>query len=673
MSQSQHSDFVSSLYDDEIDNLSYLTSSNHLVTPSGSQYTLNAPDQDFLRPNVPLAAPSSFICVGPDRRKAFILYDRMAYSDWVDWWLQTDFGRKSKINWDSTRYAEIWSNYHQVAHSADGAPKVMCQRCGAILKHPYTVKSKTNSKIQYHSTSTMQRHLKTAGCLKSERGKRAEITRFLKKGVYSYILEEDILKFLILNRLPLHLIEHPTFQWLISRARCSPSLPIIPSANTIRRRLRSLVQDRQERTLRTLPIGSKISIVLDCWTSPFSQAFIAITGYFIDADWVYREVLLRFKPLYRAHTGVNLGSIVLQTLTEHNLESRVFGLTTDNTSSNKTLVDSLQQALSDGVIITRIPCLAHVIQLSLNQLLDRSKAVPLNDLAETKWTEKQSRLAQANAQHREHRISYTLNKVRYLAIYVNASPQRRETFYNLQASGVKLVPIQDVRTRWNSTFLMLRRAKRLRGIFAPFCTEYDCEEMLLQDEEWRQVDYLLCITEPFYDYTTQLSKTRDITAHYMFKIYNKLFEHLEQSMKQLRRKRAPWKQQILHTLEAGRTKLDEYYSQTDNIQGHIYARDTYRKSFQQALIPYQEQLSTLNQSLDRSHSAARLSSKLDKILDESEILFILRLLRSGESTKHAFQQSLPLRGMHSPSLQQVRELNGSLTLLGISVIIVEGE
>lgn len=111
-------------------------------------------------------------------------------------------------------------------------------------------------------------------------------------------------------------------------------------------------------------------------------------------------------------------------------------------------------------------------------------------------------------------------------------------------------------------------------------------------------------------------------------------------MKQIRRKRAPWKQQMLHALEAGRTKLDEYYSQTDYVQGHIYAvstmlapvnkfkffltkdwdqkwRDTYRHSFQQALIPYQEQLSTLNQSSEGYHSAAWLSPKLDKILDES--------------------------------------------------------
>jgi hypothetical protein len=69
--------------------------------------------------------------------------------------------------------------------------------------------------------------------------------------------------------------------------------------------------------------------------------------------------------------------------------------------------------------------------------------------------------------------------------------------------------------------LMLRRAKRPRAIFKLLCAEYDCEEMLLCDEEWSQVDYLLYITEPFFDYTTQLSKTRDVTADYVFKTYNK--------------------------------------------------------------------------------------------------------------------------------------------------------
>jgi hypothetical protein len=454
------------------------------------------------------------------------------------------------------------------------------------------------------------------------------------------VWEEEILSFLSLNRLPFHLVEHPKFQSLIQMARNSQSTPLIPSADTIRRRLQTLVSSRQKRVLKLLPASSKISIALDCWTSPFSQAFMAITGYFIDRDWVYREVLLDFKPIHGTHSGANLSNALMETLLMHGIEDRVFGLTTDNASNNKTLVENLQQVLAEGVIIIRIPCLAHVIQLSLDQLLGHIKAVPKNDATETKWTDQQSRMAQENAQQHQRGICSTLNKIRYLAIYINASPQRRETFYGFQTQKVKLAPIQDVKTRWNSTFLMLRRAKRLQSFFNPFCEEYARLDLLLDAEEWRQIDYLLYITEPFFDFTLQLSKTRDITAHYTFKIYNKLFEHLEKSTKQLRRKRVLWKTEMLDALTASRLKLDEYYAQTDHVRGHIFAictmlapinkfqffltddwdqewRDQYRKSFQKALTPYQAQLSD-SPELVPSKDLPRSSSKLDKMLNGSK-------------------------------------------------------
>lgn len=207
------------------------------------------------------------------------------------------------------------------------------------------------------------------------------------------------------------------------------------------------------------------------------------------------------------------------------------------------MVDSLQQAFPDDVEIIGTPYLAYVIQLSLNQLLDRLKAVPQNEIIETKGSDHQQPAAKENARHKTRKISHTLNKVRFLAIYIHASPQRRGTFNNPQTKEPKLAPIQDVRTRWNSTFLMLPRAKRLRAFFTPFCTEYGCEEMLLNDEEWRQINYLLCTTKPFFDYTTELSKTREVTAHLVFNIYNALFEHLEQPMSRLRRKQVRWKRE----------------------------------------------------------------------------------------------------------------------------------
>jgi len=185
MSESQQSDFASSLYDGDIDTLTYLAPSNQPVTPaqSSSQQTFDVFDSEFLRPVIPLVVPSSLTRVGPDRRKAFVLYNEMTHSDWVDWWLQTDYGRKSKIHWDSSHQSDIWSHFPQVAHGTDGAPKVMCKRCGQILEPPYSLSKGADGKDQRHGLSTMKRHLKTAGCQKANKGHNAEITKFLKKGV----------------------------------------------------------------------------------------------------------------------------------------------------------------------------------------------------------------------------------------------------------------------------------------------------------------------------------------------------------------------------------------------------------------------------------------------------------------------------------------------------------
>lgn len=87
----------------------------------------------------------------------------------------------------------------------------------------------------------------------------------------------------------------------------------------IRDCLRGFVTECQQETLQQLPSGAKMSIALDCWTSPFNHTFMAITGYFLDQEWEYHEVLLGFEPISGSHTGVNLRDIVLQILQKHQI------------------------------------------------------------------------------------------------------------------------------------------------------------------------------------------------------------------------------------------------------------------------------------------------------------------------------------------------------------------
>lgn len=118
---------------------------------------------------------------------------------------------------------------------------------------------------------------------------------------------------------------------------------------------------------------------------------MAVTGYFIDVDWNYREILLGFEPLSGTHTGGNLGALLFQLLQKHKIEDRVLAVTTDNASNNGTLIDNIQESLESLELpnhtpVIRIPCMAHVIQLCLKALLGDMEANPENDAEEMEWT-----------------------------------------------------------------------------------------------------------------------------------------------------------------------------------------------------------------------------------------------------------------------------------------------
>ncbi|KAG0160746.1 hypothetical protein PDIDSM_8276 [Penicillium digitatum] len=353
---------------------------------------------------------------------------------------------------------------------------------------------------------------------------------------------------------------------MLEVAQQSSTKLTIPSARTIRRHLDITIQNNQKGILQRLPEGCRLSIALDCWTSPFQQAFVAITGYFIDHNWDYCEILLGFEPLHGSHTGENLSKTVTQILTEHGISDRVLSVTTDNANNNtlmQSVQDHLQSQHSSDLSIFRVPCIAHVIQLSLNELLGKLKAVPSNKEIELEWSEEKTHSFQNKRNTSGSiQITYTLKKIRGLAVFINASPQRREAFIALQPEPA-LIPIQDVRTRWNSTFLMLNRAKKLQPFY-----DHSIKKSGVKSS-------IFFLTKPFFDFTMMLSKTKDITAHNIYSIYNKLFSHLDAAEAKLKNKGVIWKKRMLWALQTAKKKLSKYYTATEyEPYGDIYALAT---------------------------------------------------------------------------------------------------
>jgi hypothetical protein len=232
--------------------------------------------------------------------------------------------------------------------------------------------------------------------------------------------EREQVRFIVMSHLPFQVLAHQGLENLVNMAQLAPSQPVLLKPKTARRRLQAMVKEEHRKILSTLPPTAKVSIALDCWTSPFQQAFMAITGYFIDRDWNYREILLGFEPVYGKHSGANLSTVLLELLQQHDIIDRVLAVTTDNASNNHTLVENIQDAIDElelpnQIPIVRIPCLAHVIQLSLRELLGLVKANPQNDITDKHWSETQVQSLRSNRQQRG--IISTLAKARLISFF----------------------------------------------------------------------------------------------------------------------------------------------------------------------------------------------------------------------------------------------------------------
>ncbi|KAJ5737232.1 uncharacterized protein N7483_002357 [Penicillium malachiteum] len=160
------------------------------------------------------------------------------------------------------------------------------------------------------------------------------------------------------------------------------------------------------------------------------------------------------------------------------------------------------------------------------------------------------------------------------SVYINASPQRREAVLQLQNNLVKLTPVQDIRIRGNSKYLMLRRGKRLKDASNEYSKAHAGSQFALTPTDRRKMGYLLCMTEIFYQFTKALSKTKEVTIHNAFEVYNLMFDHLGRSIDRLKKRWVSWKREMLLAIQTGREKLKNYYSRTEELDGNLYAIGT---------------------------------------------------------------------------------------------------
>lgn len=239
---------------------------------------------------------------------------------------------------------------------------------------------------------------------------------------------------------------------------------------------------------------SRIHFSFDLWTSPFKNiALLGTMAHFLTSDYMNTSVLLSLRPLRGIHSGENIAEIILETLHEYRIHE-IGWFVSDNHGANDTAVQQICESFhipeqADG---RRLRCLGHIINLTAQAFLfgKDTEAFEADD-----WDD----LAVA---YQLWQSAGPIGQVHYIFTFIRSSSQRREDFLNLQDDLHALTPLTNNQTRWNSTFIMLQRAIKLRKTVDLFCLQYIDSKKLpenarISDETWSLIGQICEILEHF--------------------------------------------------------------------------------------------------------------------------------------------------------------------------------
>ncbi|OXA40987.1 Zinc finger BED domain-containing protein 4 [Folsomia candida] len=181
-----------------------------------------------------------------------------------------------------------------------------------------------------------------------------------------------------------------------------------------------------------------ISFTTDIWTSSCNNfSFISFTAHLNSESFSNHHVVLNCKYFPGSHTGSTIEGILNEILSEWNIEkSRVHLLVADSAANIVKGINNADLAL--------VPCFSHKIQLAYQDSIRAQKTV--NDL---------------------------ISRAKNIVSKFNQSPKNCELLKDKQ-NEAGLIPkklLQDIATRWNSTFYMLERMNELKQFIGALSTE----------------------------------------------------------------------------------------------------------------------------------------------------------------------------------------------------------
>ena len=261
----------------------------------------------------------------------------------------------------------------------------------------------------------------------------------------------------------------------------------MPNRTALLNRLEKKKSEIESKIRNEISTCHDIAITHDGWTSCNTQSYSTVTGHYIDKEWNLKSVSLSTSKTDGAHTSENIAKELENVKTQWNLPNCI--AVTDNAANEKKAFEIL-----DWV---RFGCYGHRVNLIVRHALE------------------------------EPSVAKLIGKGRKLVGFfhqsssVNDILMDKQIKLNICESETPLKLIQDVVTRWNSTFSMLTRLNLLIPAIVATANDPSISKSAANTikgysfsfEEQALSERLVNLLQPFQNATDSVSSETSPTMH----------------------------------------------------------------------------------------------------------------------------------------------------------------
>jgi len=241
-----------------------------------------------------------------------------------------------------------------------------------------------------------------------------------------------------------------------------------------------------------------VGLTTDLWTSAANEGYITITCHFITENFKLTSALLSTAPLMTPtnHNAQNIADSISLMLAKWGLLSKVVTVTTDNDSTMKKACDILE--------FKHLPCLAHTINLLAQDIF---------------------KLAAVNV---------IIPKCKRIVIYFKQSTIATAKLKEAQNTNEPLLLIQEVSTRWNSAYAMVKRILQINEYVTLTLLKLRNGPSPITNEELDVLNDLSDLLSPFQEATLSVSTNTKVSVSLIIPVIAEIHHKMNQVNAQLR-------------------------------------------------------------------------------------------------------------------------------------------